>query len=179
MRSGGGRSSFRTATADELQEELGFANSSLSVDKTSVNSNSSSFSKTPLRSSVSRRSVLGVPGRSSVSAKIRRLSAMIAPTATSTAAATPKPPPKASAMLFRNCDANRDDLLSRSEFTNALQMIVYAEGDNSWFDDLTVDDLDQEFSLALGGVSEDDMLGPDQFDKWLLGFRNGFLRQMG
>ena len=82
-------------------------------------------------------------------------------------------------MLFRNCDANRDDLLSRSEFTNALQMIVYAEGDNSWFDDLTVDDLDQEFSLALGGVSEDDMLGPDQFDKWLLGFRNGFLRQMG
>ena len=64
--------------------------------------------------------------RGSVIASIgfaRRVSSIVAGKGSSK---TP-PAPKRVHPIFNNCDANRDGKLSRSEFTNAVQMILYSQ----------------------------------------------------
>jgi hypothetical protein len=78
--------------------------------------------------------------------------------------------------IFNNCDKNRDGLLSRSEFTNAMQMFMYAEKESELFDELSVEDIDDEWERA-GGRSESDdvMLSPQMFDAWVVLFRSDYL----
>lgn len=52
--------------------------------------------------------------------------------------------------IFNNCDANRDGVLSRSEFTNAMQMVMYSQKEAKMFNELTDVDIDKEFLIAGG-----------------------------
>lgn len=98
--------------------------------------------------------------------------------ATSAAPATPATPatrprrcsfskPGASDFIFRNCDANRNGVLSRSEFVAALQMACEANGRTQWFDALSADEIEQHFADATGDASSSESVSYEQFTGWI------------
>jgi len=81
-------------------------------------------------------------------------------------------------LIFRNCDADQDGLLSRSEFTSSIMMLCrkYPSG-NTWFEDLSIEELDAEFDMAIRSTPGEVYVTPGQFDTWLPTFRSGYLRE--
>ena len=76
--------------------------------------------------------------------------------------------------IFNNSDADRDGLLSRSEFTNALQMFMYSEKEDALFNILTVEEIDEQYGLA-GGDDGKDEVSASMFDVWVHKFRESTL----
>lgn len=81
-------------------------------------------------------------------------------------------------LFFRNCDADQDGLLSRSEFTSAILMICrkYPSG-NAWFEAMTIEELDAEFDLATRRTAGEVHVTAEQFEEWLPTFKMGYLRE--
>lgn len=90
-------------------------------------------------------------------------------------------------LTFRQCDADQNGLLSRSEFTAAVQMVCTAAGQRQWYDELDDEELDTQFEAGLSGVAghkrskeEEDAFSEGQlnetmFDSWVATFRDGYL----
>lgn len=77
--------------------------------------------------------------------------------------------------IFNRSDANRDGLLSRNEFADALQMFLHSEQEEALFASFTVEEIDEQFESAGGNEEEQVEITPAMFEAWLPKFRDGFL----
>ena len=140
----------------------------------------------PAESSVVKRAVIAAPpptgkkvgGINLATAAIRRTSTAVFKRKQSTLDA-PRGEPSAQPLLlhtvFIQCDTNEDGFLSRSDFTKAVEMVLDAEQEQAFFEELTVDLLDDEWDAAGGTADEEVSL--EMFESWARLFHRRYVAE--